>query len=242
MSQQDVHVEHHCEVCFRMAARRCVPCDILCCEIHMKPHQHKGHKVVNPEVKLEELICANHGKPIQLYCNDDKTMMCLMCQMCKDGKHKNHNVVTLETVHAELKDVLKTKCPEVSKSKQHLQSQLDQLQEEVEQTQHTGQSTEGRLEERRRELYQLVDETVDLLMSRVIKRKNKKLSLLMKNMEKRQQQLKSVLEAESLLQTALQELEAVYFMQGFKDLVQRLESVSHFQYLKMAPRTSVGLL
>uniref|UniRef100_UPI00358F08AA E3 ubiquitin/ISG15 ligase TRIM25-like n=1 Tax=Myxine glutinosa TaxID=7769 RepID=UPI00358F08AA len=92
--------ESFCEVCSREAAKRCVPCEILCCEKHLKPHQHKGHKLVDPGVKIEELRCIEHGKPIQLYCKDDGSLMCLTCT---GGQHRDHNVVALEIAHAELK-------------------------------------------------------------------------------------------------------------------------------------------
>jgi len=90
----------HCEVCDRKASKRCVPCEIMCCERHVKPHQEKGHTLVEPGMNVEELRCTNHGKPIQLYCKDDGSFLCLMCMA---GEHRDHECVPLEIAHTELK-------------------------------------------------------------------------------------------------------------------------------------------
>uniref|UniRef100_A0A8C4WZG0 Uncharacterized protein n=1 Tax=Eptatretus burgeri TaxID=7764 RepID=A0A8C4WZG0_EPTBU len=119
--------DSYCELCKREAAKRCVPCEILCCEQHVKAHKQKGHKLVDPGVKIEELRCIEHGKPILLYCKDDGSLMCIMCT---GEQHQNHNIVTVEIAHTELKGVLAAKCPDISQSMHNAASQLQQVQEE----------------------------------------------------------------------------------------------------------------
>uniref|UniRef100_A0A8C4Q061 Uncharacterized protein n=1 Tax=Eptatretus burgeri TaxID=7764 RepID=A0A8C4Q061_EPTBU len=92
--------DSYCELCKREAAKRCVPCGILCCVQHLKPHQLKGHKLVGPGVKIEELRCIEHEKPILLYCEDDGSLMCVMCT---GEQHLNHNIVAVKIAHTELK-------------------------------------------------------------------------------------------------------------------------------------------
>ena len=79
---------------------RCVPCEILCCERHGKPHKHKGHKVVEPGVDVEEPRCTEHGNSVNFYCKDDENLVCLMCTV---EQHKGHHVVSVEFAHAEFK-------------------------------------------------------------------------------------------------------------------------------------------
>uniref|UniRef100_A0A8C4NJ37 Uncharacterized protein n=1 Tax=Eptatretus burgeri TaxID=7764 RepID=A0A8C4NJ37_EPTBU len=119
--------ESDCALCNRKATKRCVPCEILCCVQHLKLHRQKGHRLVQPGVKIEELRCNEHGKPIQLYCKDDGS---LVCSMCRGGQHQDHNVVAVEIAHAELK---------VSKSVQkkkvilHTREKLEQQMESLRQ-------------------------------------------------------------------------------------------------------------
>uniref|UniRef100_UPI00358E3D6E E3 ubiquitin-protein ligase TRIM7-like isoform X4 n=1 Tax=Myxine glutinosa TaxID=7769 RepID=UPI00358E3D6E len=224
--------ESHCEVCNGEAAKRCVPCEILCCEQHLKPHQQKEHKLVDPGVKMEELRCTQHGKPIQLYCKDDGRLMCLMCM---GGQHQDHKVVAVEIAHGELKDVLAAKYPHVSQSMESVASQLQQVQEEEEQTENSSRDAEDRLEEKRRLVCQFVNESVDLMKSEIKKRKMEKLSLLGKQREKLEQQMENLREGKSTMDKAFQELEAVSFLQDSKDLLKRLETMSHFKSMKMTP-------
>uniref|UniRef100_UPI00358E863C E3 ubiquitin/ISG15 ligase TRIM25-like n=1 Tax=Myxine glutinosa TaxID=7769 RepID=UPI00358E863C len=224
--------ESFCEVCNREAAKRCVPCEVLCCEKHLKPHQQKGHKLVDPGVKIEELRCIEHRKPIQLYCKDDGSLMCLTCT---GGQHRDHDVVALEIAHAELNDVLAAKYPHVSQSMESVASQLRHVQEEEAQTENSSRNAEDSLEEKRRLVCQLVNESVDLMKSEINKRKMEKLSLLGKQREKLEQQLEDLRQGKSTMDAAFQDLEAVSFLQGSKYLLKRLETMSDFKSVKRTP-------
>uniref|UniRef100_A0A8C4X0W8 Uncharacterized protein n=1 Tax=Eptatretus burgeri TaxID=7764 RepID=A0A8C4X0W8_EPTBU len=112
-----------CEFCKRKAAKWCVTCGTCCCEKHAKPHQQKGHKVFEAETNLQELRCTKHGKPIQLYCKDDRSFMCLMCMV---GDHQDHKFVPLETAHTELKEKLSLLGKQIEKLKKHIAS-LEQV-------------------------------------------------------------------------------------------------------------------
>uniref|UniRef100_UPI00358E7169 E3 ubiquitin-protein ligase TRIM39-like isoform X2 n=1 Tax=Myxine glutinosa TaxID=7769 RepID=UPI00358E7169 len=224
----------HCELCKREAVKLCVPCQILCCEKHVKPHQQKGHKLVEPGKDVGELRCSEHENAIQLYCIDDGKLKCLMCM---DGQHQDHKVVAVEIAQTELKGILSANCPQVSNSKQHVQSQLHQLQKEVIDTQHVGKGTKDRLEAKRRTLYQYVDEAVDLMKRRVDKMQKRKLFLLEKQIEKMQQNMEYLRKVESSLQRALQEQETISFLGGFQDLVKRIQFVLDFQHKSVTPPT-----
>ena len=89
----------HTEVCNEEAAMRCTTCDMLCCEGHGKPHKHKGHKLVELEITMEDLRCTEQGNSIDFYCKDDETLVCLMCK----GEHQDHEVVPVEVALAEFK-------------------------------------------------------------------------------------------------------------------------------------------
>uniref|UniRef100_UPI00358F1FEF E3 ubiquitin/ISG15 ligase TRIM25-like n=1 Tax=Myxine glutinosa TaxID=7769 RepID=UPI00358F1FEF len=224
--------ESYCELCNGEATKRCVPCDLLCCEKHLKPHQQQWHKLVSAGVKIEELRCIEHGKPIRLYCKDDGSLMCLMCTA---GEHQYHKVVAVEIAHAELKDVLTAKYPHVSQSMESVASQLQQVQEEEEQAENSSRDAEDRLEEKRMLVCQLVNVSVDLMKSEIKKRKMEKLSLLGKQREKLEQQMENLRQGKSTMDRALQKLEAVSFLQGSKDLLKRLETMSHFKSVQRTP-------
>ncbi len=60
----------------------------------------KKHKLMDPVSNLEDYICQKHERPLDLFCRDDQTCVCLICTV-KD--HKNHNTVPIEEESQEKK-------------------------------------------------------------------------------------------------------------------------------------------
>uniref|UniRef100_UPI00358F2FC0 uncharacterized protein isoform X3 n=1 Tax=Myxine glutinosa TaxID=7769 RepID=UPI00358F2FC0 len=120
-------------------------------------------------------------------------------------------------------------------------SQLRHVQEEEAQTENSSRNAEDRLEEKRRLVCQFVNESVDLMKSEINKRKMEKLSLLGKQREKLEQQMEDLRQVKSTMDAAFQDLEAVSFLQvwfiinGSKDLLKRLETMSDFKSVKRTP-------
>uniref|UniRef100_A0A8C4X0R8 B box-type domain-containing protein n=1 Tax=Eptatretus burgeri TaxID=7764 RepID=A0A8C4X0R8_EPTBU len=211
---------------------RCVPCEILCCERHGKPHKQKGHKVVEPGVDVEEPRCTEHGNSVNFYCKDDENLVCLMCTV---EQHKGHHVVSVELAHAEFKGILAAKCSPLIESIKEVGSQIQQVQQEVEDTELSGTESEERIEEERREMYRAVDEKVNRMKSWLSERQRVKLSHLEHQKQNLQHKMDSLCETESTLKASLKELESVSFLEGYKDLLHRLESRSHFTTTEPPP-------
>uniref|UniRef100_UPI00358FA2EA E3 ubiquitin/ISG15 ligase TRIM25-like isoform X1 n=1 Tax=Myxine glutinosa TaxID=7769 RepID=UPI00358FA2EA len=223
--------ESHCEVSNEGAAMRCVPYETLCCERHVKPPKHKGHKPLEPEMKVEDPGSTEHGNSIHFYCKDDETLVSLMCK----AEHQDHEVVPVEVALAELKGILAAKYPPLVESIKQVGSQIQQVHQVVRDTQVSGKDKEERLEGERREMYRAVDEKVNRMKRWLSERQSVKLSHLERQRENLQQEMDSLCEEESTLKASLKELETVSFLEGYKDLLCRLESRSHFSTTEPAP-------
>uniref|UniRef100_UPI00358E2B3F E3 ubiquitin/ISG15 ligase TRIM25-like isoform X2 n=1 Tax=Myxine glutinosa TaxID=7769 RepID=UPI00358E2B3F len=223
--------ESHCEVCNEEAAMRCVPYETVCCERHVKPPKHKGHNLVEPEMKVEDPGCTEHGNSIHFYCKDDESLVSLLCK----AEHQDHEVVPVEVALAEFKGILAAKYPPLVESIKQVGSQIQQVHQEVRDTQVSGREKEERLEGERREMYRAVDEKVNHMKRWLSERQSVKLSHLEHQRENLQQEMDSLCEEESTLKASLKELEAVSFLEVYKDLLCRLESRSHFSTTEPAP-------
>ncbi len=88
-----------CEERKLKALKSCLVCQSSYCETHLERHLRvarlKKHKLMDPVSNLEDYICQKHERPLDLFCRDDQTIVCLSCT---DGDHKNHNTVSLEEV------------------------------------------------------------------------------------------------------------------------------------------------
>ncbi|KTF75314.1 hypothetical protein cypCar_00045840, partial [Cyprinus carpio] len=113
MKSPEKNSEVLCDICEERklkALKSCLVCQSSYCEIHLEPHLRvtglKKHKLMDPVSNLEDYLCQKHEEPLDLYCRDDQTSVCLICSV-KD--HKNHNTVPIEEKSEEKKtELMKT--------------------------------------------------------------------------------------------------------------------------------------
>ncbi|XP_058637599.1 E3 ubiquitin-protein ligase TRIM39-like isoform X2 [Onychostoma macrolepis] len=88
-----------CDVCEERkhkALKSCLLCQASYCETHLEFHHKiylKRHKLLDPVKNMKNYICQKHERPLELFCRDDQTRVCVFCT---DGDHKTHNIVPLE--------------------------------------------------------------------------------------------------------------------------------------------------
>ncbi|KAK7129446.1 hypothetical protein R3I94_017604 [Phoxinus phoxinus] len=99
--------EVFCDFCDgrkQKAVKTCLTCPSSYCESHLEPHLRvprlKKHKLINAVENLEDYICQKHEKPLELFCRDDQTCVCLFCT---EGEHRTHNTVPIEEESREKK-------------------------------------------------------------------------------------------------------------------------------------------
>ncbi|XP_043115225.1 E3 ubiquitin-protein ligase TRIM39-like [Puntigrus tetrazona] len=89
-----------CDICDDIklkALKMCLVCQNYYCQTHLEPHHRvqnlKKHKLIDPVENREDYICQKHEKPLELFCRDDQTCVCLLCAVTN---HRNHNTVAVE--------------------------------------------------------------------------------------------------------------------------------------------------
>ncbi|XP_053362957.1 tripartite motif-containing protein 16-like [Clarias gariepinus] len=102
-----------CDFCTgrkRKAVKSCLVCLASYCEDHVKPHYQspafKKHKLVEACADLQEKICSQHDKLIEIYCRTDQSFICFSCTM---DKHKDHDTVLAEVERTEKEKELEKK-------------------------------------------------------------------------------------------------------------------------------------
>ena len=87
-----------CDVCTGRklkAVKSCLDCLLSYCETHFGVHNDvnpgRKHSVIDATGQLQERICTQHEKPLEIFCRTDLSCVCLLCLV---DEHKGHDTVS----------------------------------------------------------------------------------------------------------------------------------------------------
>ncbi|XP_026166536.1 zinc finger protein RFP-like isoform X1 [Mastacembelus armatus] len=118
-----------CDVCTGTklkALKSCLVCLVSYCETHLEPHLTmsglKRHHLIEAVDNLEERMCTQHDKLMELFCKTDQ--MCV-CMLCTYSDHRTHEVVPL-------KEEYEGKKVELGKTEAEIQQMIQKRQVKIE--------------------------------------------------------------------------------------------------------------
>ncbi|XP_034528896.1 zinc-binding protein A33-like [Notolabrus celidotus] len=119
-----------CDVCSETklkALKSCLTCLASYCETHLEPHHRipglKKHKLMDPVENLEDRVCKNHDRPLEMFCRTDQ--MCV-CHFCIESSHKTH-------VFVPMMEEYKLKKTKLVKSEADIQQRVRERRLKIEQ-------------------------------------------------------------------------------------------------------------
>ncbi|KAM4729056.1 E3 ubiquitin-protein ligase TRIM21-like [Anableps anableps] len=124
-----------CDVCTGTklkALKSCQVCLLSYCQTHLEPHltapRLKKHQLMEPVENLEDRMCLQHDKPLELFCRTDQTCVCSLCPVLD---HKNHEFVPLREESEGRKAELRKTEAEVQKMIQKRRQKIQKIRESV---------------------------------------------------------------------------------------------------------------
>ncbi|XP_049323082.1 tripartite motif-containing protein 16-like isoform X3 [Astyanax mexicanus] len=202
------------------AIKSCLVCVASLCETHLKPHLEIPalikHKLVKASKQLQEKICSQHDKLIEIYCRTDQQFICYLCTM---EEHKGHDTVSAKTERtqkqSEVKDMQK-------KFQQRIQEKQKKLQEVKQAVKTLKLSAQSAVEDSERIFTELI---------RSIEKKRSEVTELIRDQEKTElsaaEELLEQLEQEITdLKRRNTELEQLSHTEDHIHFLQRFQSVS----------------
>ncbi|XP_073720592.1 tripartite motif-containing protein 16-like isoform X1 [Misgurnus anguillicaudatus] len=221
-----------CDVCTERkhkAIKSCLVCLNSYCQNHLEQHENlfkgKRHNLIDATGRLQQMICPQHEKLLEIYCKTDQLCICYLCMV---GKHNEHKTVSAAAERTEKQKELKETQRKYHQRIQESQKKLQELRDVVETHKRSAQTA--------------VDDTERIFTQLItsIERRRSEVTQLIRDQEKT-----VVSEAEGLLKRLEQEID---------DLRRRdaeLEQLSHtddhihflqsFQSLSVPPGSTDSL-
>nr|XP_055059509.1 tripartite motif-containing protein 16-like [Misgurnus anguillicaudatus] len=221
-----------CDVCTERkhkAVKSCLVCLNSYCQNHLEQHENlfkgKRHNLIDATGRLQQMICPQHEKLLEIYCKTDQLCICYLCMV---DEHNEHKTVSAAAERTEKQKELKETQSKYQQRIQESQKKLQELRDAVETHKRSAQTA--------------VDDTERIFtqLIQTIERRRSEVTQLIRDQEKT-----AVSEAEGLLKRLEQEID---------DLRRRdaeLEQLSHtddhihflqsFQSLSVPPGSSDSL-
>ncbi|XP_019636320.1 PREDICTED: E3 ubiquitin-protein ligase Midline-1-like [Branchiostoma belcheri] len=144
-----------CQLCEedspRVAVKTCTVCAVRYCEpclalTHPPRPPFSEHKLINPRPSFKKTVmCPDHpSKPVEMYCVQDQTPVCLLCE--KVGRHKQHNMAALEEVFSQRRAELQAWVDRMGAWLTHGEEKVRRLQEKQESVKTSAAELKSRIE------------------------------------------------------------------------------------------------
>ncbi|XP_076127556.1 tripartite motif-containing protein 16-like [Alosa pseudoharengus] len=203
-----------CDVCTGRklkAVKSCLECLVSYCETHYKAHNElnpgRKHKMVDAIGQLQERICTQHEKPLEVFCRTDQSCVCLFCLV---DEHKGHDTVSASEgkleKQAETQRSLHQRIQESERKLQELRKAVETLRS----------SAQTAVEDSKRVFTEII---------RTIERRHSEVTELIRAQEKAQ-----VSRAEGLLKQLEQEIAELKRREA--ELEQLSHTEDHIHFLK----------
>ncbi|XP_077074128.1 E3 ubiquitin-protein ligase TRIM39-like [Siphateles boraxobius] len=131
-----------CDICDerkQKAVKTCLTCQSSYCETHLEPHSRvprlMKHTLINAVDNLENYICQKHERPLELFCRDDQTCVCVSCT---EGEHRTHNTVPIEEESREKKTAVCQMIQDRKKMIQEIQHSVEMRKKNTEKDKSSG--------------------------------------------------------------------------------------------------------
>ncbi|KAG7335107.1 hypothetical protein KOW79_001703 [Hemibagrus wyckioides] len=124
--------EVKCDSCIEKplkASKSCLTCMVSYCEEHLRPHlensKFQSHRLVEPQLDMEQRICEHHQLELQIYCMNDN---CCICSQCETEGHQGHNVTPVDEARKHIESELQQKQKETLKTLTAAEQAINKLQ------------------------------------------------------------------------------------------------------------------
>ncbi|XP_073799973.1 uncharacterized protein isoform X1 [Danio rerio] len=209
-----------CDACTgnkQKAVKSCQECRNSYCPDHLQQHESlfrgRGHNLMEATGRLQEMICPQHNKVMEIYCRTDQRCICVLCLV---DEHKHHDTVTTAVARQEKQKQFGEAQRNIQKKILEKTKDLKQMRDAMESHKHSAQMTVEDservfaelirdIEKRRSEMTKMIREQVKAAKSRA-EEHVARLELELDNLKFKDSELKKIVETKDHINFKLMEI------------------------------------
>uniref|UniRef100_A0A673LDN3 E3 ubiquitin/ISG15 ligase TRIM25-like n=1 Tax=Sinocyclocheilus rhinocerous TaxID=307959 RepID=A0A673LDN3_9TELE len=218
-----------CDICTgrkHKAVKSCLVCLESYCQTHFERHEEfhpgKRHKVIDATRQLQQMICRQHEKLLEVFCRTDQQYICMLC--AKD-EHKKHATVSTAAERTEKERHLKETLRKLQQRIQQRQKDLEQLREAVESHKRSAQTAVEDSERIFTELIRSIERSRSEVTQRIRDQEKTAVSRAEGQMERLEQEIEDLMNRNSELEQLSHTDDHIHFLQ-VAQLLQSLSALS----------------
>ncbi|XP_050958981.1 tripartite motif-containing protein 16-like [Labeo rohita] len=239
-----------CDICTgrkHKAVKSCLVCLESYCQTHFERHEEfrsgKRHKVTDATGRLQQMICHQHDKLLEVFCRTDQQCVCMLCAM---DEHKNHETVSTAAERAEKEKHLKKMQSKLQQRIQQSQKDLEQLREVVESHKRSAQTAVEDSERIFTELIRSIERSRSEVTQRIRDQEKAAVSRAEEQMERLEQEIDDLKRRNTELEQLSHTDDHIQFLQSLQSFSAPPESTENisvsFLFSFDAVRESVSQL
>ncbi|XP_072887512.1 nuclear factor 7, ovary-like [Hemitrygon akajei] len=165
---------------------------------------------LNLNKKESNLHCEEHDEELKLFCETDKTLICLVCRDARE--HREHRFLPIKEAAKNYKDQFKSAIENLMKKQQAFREMEQQQKRKISRVWEQAQNIQSHITFQFAELHQILTEKEQCLLKDLREEEERILNPMKKNFQEIQNTLNSIQEKISRLLEQMDEKEDVLFL------------------------------
>ncbi|XP_072909260.1 zinc-binding protein A33-like [Hemitrygon akajei] len=189
---------------------------------------------LNPKGKESKLHCEEHEEELKLFCETDKTLICVICRDAEE--HTEHRFKPIKEAVKMCTDQLKSSLDSLTKMKSDLQEKEQQQEEKISGVREQSNSVQTHITSQFAKLRQVITEKEESLLGDLRKEEERILNPMEKNLHAIQEDIRLIQEEISKLKEQMDQKDSVMFLKAeshrnrsFNDKLQNLSVTDEAQ-------------
>ncbi|XP_062861950.1 E3 ubiquitin/ISG15 ligase TRIM25-like [Trichomycterus rosablanca] len=207
------------------AIKSCLTCMVSYCETHLKPHLTlpvlKNHKLVDAVADLQEQLCSQHGKLLEIFCQTDQSCICYLCMV---DNHKDHKTVSVAAQRNEKQNQAKELQRNLQQGIQQKQKTVNELKESVITVKSSAQKAVEESEKTFEELIRFIQRKQAEVSELIRAQEKSELSQAEQLLEKLEKEISDLKQRATELEEIIQTEDHIRFLQSFMSVGAYYES------------------